>query len=652
MKAPLLTTKFYIPHLRPVLVPRPRLIAQLNEGMHGKLTLVSAPAGFGKTTVVSAWAWDSGCPVAWVSLDEGDNDPSRFWTYVVAALQQVLPDLGEGMLASLRTTKPPSVEMLLTEWINEFVDRSGELLQLFSASSVPEDRACVLLVLDDYHIIKTAEIHEALTFFLQNLPPQLHTVIVTRADPALPLARLRVRAQMTELRAADLRFTLEETALFLNQIMGLQLSAADIAVLETRTEGWIAGLQLAALSMRGQPMDQVADFIAAFSGSHRHVIDYLAEEVTTKQPAEVQDFLYKTSILERLSAPLCAAVTDLEHSDVILRSLDQANLFLVPLDDSRVWYRYHHLFADFLRTYLEKNFPEQVSVLHRRASAWYEQHGFVDAAIAHLLAGRDFEHAACLIEKAAEDKFMRSETATFLHWADALPEEVRCSRPLLCVYYAVSQLLNGLPLESVESQLQMVMESADASESISAEIAVFQALIASYQGSTSKSIVLSRQALEALPESRRFLRSLVAGLWGLNTFFSGDLSAAWEALQEAVKISRDVGNVMNTVLALTHLAELAMLKGQFYEAQAFYDQALAESTDERGHAQPIAGLALIGMGTLHFQRHDLDKAVSFLEEGITLIKRWGAVGAIQVGVVPCTVPAFQAPVVRGDVFKR
>jgi len=364
--APLLTTKLYLPPARPTLVPRPRLTAHLSDGLTRPLTLISAPAGFGKTTLLSEWrASDAGrdFPLAWLSLDDDDNNPTRFLTYVVAALATLQPGLGETTLALLHSPQPPPPQAILTSLINDL----GEFEDPFA------------LVLDDYHLITAQPVHEALTFILDHLPPPMRLVILTRADPPLPLARLRVRNQLTEIRAADLRFTHDEAATFLNRVMRLALSADDVRALETRTEGWIAGLQLAALALqtplsmegRGAP----SRFITTFSGSHHYIVDYLADEVLNRQPDPVRAFLLQTSILDRLTGALCDALTQRTDGQVMLEVLEQANLFVIPLDDERRWYRYHHLFADALRNRLQQAQPDWLSDLHRRAAEWHEQNG-------------------------------------------------------------------------------------------------------------------------------------------------------------------------------------------------------------------------------------------------------------------------------------
>jgi LuxR family maltose regulon positive regulatory protein len=388
MATSLLTTKFYIPPTRPELVARPRLIDRLNAGLgqNGgftrKLTLISAPAGFGKTTLLSEWVGHCDQPVAWVSLDEGDNEPVRFLAYFIAALQTIDLSIGETALAVLQSPQPPPFEAILPSLINDI-------------ATIPEDFA---LVLDDYHLIDDQPIHKAMTFFLDHQPPNMHLVIAARSDPFLHLSRLRARGQMTEIRTNDLRFTLQEVATFLNQVMGLGLSGDDVAALESRTEGWIAGLQLAALSMQGQ--DDTASFIAAFTGDDRFIVDYLVDEVLAQRPKGTQDFLLQTSILDRMTGPLCDAVTGQKNGQAVLEQLEQANLFIVPLDSRRQWYRYHHLFADLLRHRLRATQPEVIPELYLRASAWYEVQGQMEEAIQYALAVKDLERAARLLENA------------------------------------------------------------------------------------------------------------------------------------------------------------------------------------------------------------------------------------------------------------
>ena len=402
MSTPILATKLYIPPPRPQVVRRPRLIERLDEGLHRKLTLISAPAGFGKTMLVSEWlAAPKGRqerPVAWLSLDERDNDPTRFLAYLVAALQTIAPTMGDGVLAVLHSPQPPPTESILIALLNEI-------------TIIPDK---FVLVLDDYHVIDAMAIDHALTFLLEHLPPAMHLVITTRADPPLPLARYRARGQLTELRATDLRFTESEAADFLKQVMGLNLSAQEIAALESHTEGWIAGLQLAALSMQGH--QDVPGFIRAFAGDHRYIVDYLVEEVLQRQPDPVRSFLLQTAILDRLRGPLCDAVTGQQGGNARLEALERGNFFVVPLDDKRHWYRYHHLFAEVLAAHLRAEQPDQLSTLHRRASDWYEHNGLPADAIRHALAGEDFARAADLVELAWPAMRRSRQEATFLGW--------------------------------------------------------------------------------------------------------------------------------------------------------------------------------------------------------------------------------------------
>src|SRR5437588_3197920 len=435
MSTPVLVTKLFIPRPRPNLVPRPRLIERLNDGLHGSLSLISAPAGFGKTTVVSEWVAGCGRPTAWLSLDDGDNDPARFLLHLVAALQTVAPENGGEAVSALQSSRPPPSEVILTVLLNEI-------------ASLP-DR--FVLVLDDYHVIDTGPVDVALTFLIEHLPPPMHLIITTRQDPQLPLARLRSRAQMTELRAADLRFTASEAAEFLNRVMGLALSADDVAALEDRTEGWIAGLQLAALSMHGHR--NASGFIRAFAGDNRYIVDYLVDEVLQRQPEDVRSFLLQTSILDRLHGPLCNAVTGQQEGSDRLASLERGNFFVVPLDEQRHWYRYHHLFADVLFAHLLEEQPIQVPVLHRRASEWYEQNGSTADAVRPALAAEDFDRAADLVELASPALFRSRQEATVLGWLRALPDQVVQVRPVLSVMYAATLALYG-QFDGVEARLR------------------------------------------------------------------------------------------------------------------------------------------------------------------------------------------------------
>jgi LuxR family maltose regulon positive regulatory protein len=431
----LLATKLHLPRPRTQLVLRPHLVEQLQQGRDRALTLVSAPAGFGKTTLLAQWLADSGAPTAWISLGPEDNDPTSFLSYLIAALQILDARFGATALALLRTPQPPTPEMVMAVLTNDLASRDLD----------------VTLVLDDYHVITAESIQRGMTFLLERLPPRLRLVLASRADPQLPLARLRAQGQLVEVRAADLRFGPTEMRAFLQRVMGLDLEDAAIDLLERLTEGWIAGLQLAALSLQGRT--DVSRFLAAFSGSHRYVLDYLSEEVLMRQPELVQQFLLHTCILERLSGSLCDAVREQEGSQAMLEALERANLFLIPLDEERRWYRYHHLFAGALLNHLQQASPALIPTLQHRASAWYEQHNLPVEAVQHALAIPDVERAAGLIESIAFSVVFQGQIDTVRGWMNALPEALVRARPLLCVQQA-SYLMFSNQLEAAEARLQ------------------------------------------------------------------------------------------------------------------------------------------------------------------------------------------------------
>jgi LuxR family maltose regulon positive regulatory protein len=654
---PLLTTKFYIPTpppdpstgLETSLVPRPRLIQRLDHGITRKLTLVSAPAGFGKSTLLSQWIHSrarssehgaggdragltpTAPRFAWLSLDQGDNDLTRFLTYFISALQRIEEGIGEPALTTLQSSgllgaTQPSIEVLLTGLINE------------AAAPAP-----FALILDDYHVITEPRVHAALSFILDHLPPPLHLVIATRADPPLPLARLRARGQLTELRQADLRFTIDEMAAFLQQVMGLELQAEAVAALASRTEGWIAGLQLAALAMRGAGIADTGQqerlptahqssaasrFIQAFTGSDRYILDFLLEEVLQRQPARVQTFLLHTAVLERLTGPLCDAVLAASRKEIgqqagqeTLEQLERANLFIVPLDNERRWYRYHRLFADLLRKRLGQTHPDLVPVLHRRASAWYQENGLIPEAVDHALAAGDFERAADLIAARAEASLMHSEIGTLLRWLQALPETVTRARPHLCVFYAAALLFNSQPLEVVESRLQDAAD-ADPDGAAAGEAAVFRAMIATFRGDAGAGGQLARQALDLLPAESPFLRTIAANNLGIVHMMRGDLNAASQAFEEVARMSQRAGNPLAAVGPLSNLAGLYMVHGQLRRAAAIFQQALELATDSQGRPLPMAGRVLMGLGELAREWNDLEAATRYLTQGIELTRQY------------------------------
>ncbi len=615
MATPLLNTKLYMPSPRPGLVVRPRLIERLDEGLHlgRKLTLVSAPAGFGKTTLVSAWAASSGRPVAWLSLDEGDNDPARFLAYLAAALRTVDVETGENAFADAST--PAAAEASLTALINQ-------------VAAAPEP---LILVLDDYHLVIAQPVHDALTFLLDHLPDNLHLVIATRADPPLPVARLRGRGQLTELRLVDLRFTPDEAQEFLGRVMGLALSADNVEALSFRTEGWVAGLQMAALSLQGQ--DDVSKFVAAFTGSNRYILDYLLEEVLRREPEYVQAFLLQTSMLDRLCGPLCDAVRFDEaqspvsnlQSQSVLEHLESSNLFIFPLDNERRWYRYHRLFADLLRQRLHQKHPDRVPGLHHRASEWLERNGLTAEAIDHALAAEDLDRAADLIEQNAEATLMRGEVATFLRWIGALPDDLVRARPTLCVLYAWMLLWQSQSLKVIESLLQDIEEG---DERVSGRVTALRGLMAGLRGQTGPAIELSRRALEQLPEEEQFIRMFATWILRTAQLVSGEGVVDDHALDEVFSMSQGAGNVMLSVMITCNRAELLMRQGRPREAAAAYQRAVDLATDAQGRRMPIAGQALIGLGELSREWGDLDAAERYLLEGIELTEQWTEVGPL------------------------
>jgi LuxR family maltose regulon positive regulatory protein len=665
LTTPLLTTKIHIPPVRSELVSRPHLIVRLDEGLKHKLTLVSAPAGFGKTTLLSEWTHQirsggrarTGAVTApllqagWLSLDESDNDPTRFTIYLVAALRAALEPEWHDALEDLPISQVPSQEEVLTGLINQ-------------VAAIPHQLA---LVLDDYHLITAQAVHDALVFLLDHLPENLCLIIASRSDPPLQLPRLRARGQLLELRQADLRLTAEEAAAFLNQVMGLALSPEDVTALEARTEGWVAGLQMAALAMRGiaaqgtasPAQSALSEFVRAFTGSHRFILDYLMEEVLEQQPPESQEFLLATSILKRLTGPLCDYIrfseADLEGTAVaargdsrsILESLDAANLFIVPLDEERRWYRYHRLFSDLLRKRLRQTHPELVPVLHRRASKWHEQQGTMVSAIDHALAAEDFERAADLIEGSVEATLMRSEVVTFLHWMERLPDEWARTRPTLCFYHAWALLMSGGSLEVAEQRLQEIAclrEAAGGEDLMPGRMAALRAYTALFQADTARTTELCREALETLPESDLFLRSIVTWMLSLASLADSDPQDVAQALQDLARKGQEVGNPLVAVTALCYQARLQVREGRLHRASEILERALQLATDQQGRRLPIASEALIGLGSLWGEWNDLEAAEGYLLESIELAKRWSELASFD-----AYIPLVRIRAARGDI---
>lgn len=597
---PILATKLYIPPPRPNVILRPHLIQRLNAGLRGKLTLVAAPAGFGKTTLVSAWIAECDQPVAWLSLDAGDSDRTHFLAYLVAALQTIAPAVGAGISAALQAPQPPATEAILTALLNDI-------------TTVPNP---FVLVLDDYHVLDGQAIDQALTFLIEHLPPQMHLVIATREDPPLPLARLRARSQLTELRAADLRFTASEAATFLNQVMHLNLSAEDIAALETRTEGWIAGLQLAALSMQGH--QDATSFIQSFTGSHHFVLDYLLEEVLDQQPAHMQTFLLRTSILDRLCGSLCDALVHdpAASGQAMLEYIERANLFIVPLDNERRWYRYHHLFADLLRQRLDQRAAAspgdavgEVDELHRRASVWYEEHGLEIEAFQHAAAAHDVARAERLIEGAGIPLYFRGTVVPILRWIESLPKTVLDARPSLWVMAASAALL--VDHTTVEPKLQAAEAALhstalnDRTRDVVGRIAALRATLAVIQRDGTAILAQSRRALECLHPDNLQVRTATTWSLGYAHQLQGDLVAASRAYTDVIAIGESSGASIYTIAATINLGQVQEANNQLHLARQTYQRVLHMVGDP---PQPIACEAQLGLARIFYQWNDLPAA--------------------------------------------
>jgi LuxR family maltose regulon positive regulatory protein len=619
----LLTTKLFVPLSRPKIVVRPRLVERLNEGLQQKLTLVSAPAGFGKTTLVSEWVTGCQHPIAWLSLDEGDNDPKRFLLYFVAALQTLAlksprrgsedrgigPKLGAGVLGALQSAQPPPPESILTALLNDI-------------TTVQED---FVLVLDDYHLIDSKPVDQALTFLLEHQPPNMHLVIATREDPQLPLARLRALSQLTELRVAELRFTLSEAAEFLNRVMGLDLSAGEITALETRTEGWIVGLQLAAISMQGRK--DTATFIKSFTGSHQYVLDYLLEEVLNRQPESVQTFLLRTSILDRLYGPLCDAVV-LDASvpgQETLEYLSQANLFIIPLDDERRWYRYHHLFADLLRQRLQQRAVSSVEdesggidKYHIRASEWYETHGLDIEAFQHATTANDIERATRLLEGKGMPLHFRGAVVPVLNWLASLPATVMDARPSLWVMYASVLSMTG-QMNSVEPKLQAAekalrkAEQDDKTRNLIGHIAAIRALLAATREEVEAIISQSQRALEFLNPDNLAVRTATVWKLGIAYQIQGDRAAAIEAYSEAIAISQASGNLIINISATIGLGVIQEMNNQLYQAAETYRHVIQLVGEQ---IEPAAIEAYLGLARIYYEWNDLETAQKNYEQSV------------------------------------
>jgi LuxR family maltose regulon positive regulatory protein len=611
MSTPLLATKLYIPPPRPEMVPRPRLLQRLDEGLRlgHRLTLVSAPAGFGKTTLLSAWVQSLQQPVSWLSLDEADDELHRFLTYLVAALQETDDGIGQATQELWEAPERLPIDGLLIRLIN-------------SIAAIPTP---VVLILDDYQVIGQPDIHQVVTFLLDHCPPQMHLVIASREDPPLPLSQLRARGQIMEIRERDLRFTRGESAAFLDQVMELKLTADEVSILEARTEGWIAGLQLAALSMRDRADTQ--GFVRSLSGTHRHILDYLTDEVLERQPEQARSFLLYTSILDRLTAPLCNALTGEENGKETLELLDSANLFIVPLDDERRWYRYHPLFRDLLRHYLKQEVSAQSLVLlHRRACAWLAQHDFKAEALPHAIAGQDLDRAANLIEAIAAGPILRGKVETLKAWLDELPSDLVRARPPLSVIRAWTYHMDGQRgaiephLQDAERSLQTLGLPDDDrfASDLRGQIAAMRASNARHRGDWPLFFRYADEALELLAEDNLAVRTTLNANLGLAYMLRVDLKAAVAAFRKVQSLGQASGNMISAVNCIGFLAAILIAQGRLRQAVDLCRHTIDSHLEHYPEPLPTLGHVHASLARVLYEWNDLAAAAAHLEQAIVL----------------------------------
>jgi LuxR family maltose regulon positive regulatory protein len=593
----ILMTKLYTPVPAQDVVARPDLLARLTKGVTGKLTLISAPAGFGKTTLVSTWVAQSKMRVAWLALDADDGEPARFLAYIIASLQTVAPHIGESIAPLLQSPQAPPPISLMPAVLND----------------IASIEAPFVLVLDDYHVLDSPLADELLAFLLEHQPPHMHIIMTTREDPPLPLARMRARRQLTEIRVGDLRFRPEETRAFLADGMGLALSDDDIATLEQRTEGWVAGLQLAGLSLQGQA--DVGRFIAEFSGSHAFVLDYLLEEVLHQQDEATQTFLLCTSILQRLTGGLCDAILpeDLRSSiagQAMLERVHEANLFLLPLDNERRWYRYHHLFGDLLRQRLRAHptLGERVNELHRRASVWHMQNGYLLEAFQHAVAGEDVDMAQRLIVGESMPLMFRGVVHPILNWLEQLPQDVLRQRPVLWVWSAQGSALTGQS-EATERKLaqleHLLREDTPQERDLLGHVATIRAMLATVQEDAPTLVEQSQKALDYLAPDNWTFRS--SALWTLGYAYQvqGERDAALNVYADVLEMGEEMGNVINQMAALSLLGAVHLSNHDIAQAQDYLGRMIALAGDP---PQPYACASFLGLGKIAYEHDDLSLA--------------------------------------------
>jgi LuxR family maltose regulon positive regulatory protein len=595
----LLSTKLNIPPVRPQIVPRPRLMERLQEGLNYSLILVSAPAGFGKTTLVSEWARQSQIPTAWVSLDEGDNDPVRFWDYFIATLKTIRPDTGESILPALHSSQPfPSqipVESILTALINEIAEIPGDFF----------------MALDDYHLVESQQVHDGVNYLLGHMPANMHLIIATRADPPLPLARFRGKGTMLEIGADDLRFTEEDAVSLLIEMRIPGLSNTDIAALNSRAEGWAAGLKMAALSMSDR--EDIQSFIADFTGSQRYVMDYLMEEVLQKQTEEIRDFLLKTSILERLCGPLCDTVTENKGSQDILLEVERSHLFLVPLDESRQWYRYEHLFSDILRHQLEATHSTgDIIELHRRAGRWYEDNNLYDDAIHHALAAKDWDTAMRLVYSRCEELRIMGEFGTLLGWLQTIPEEILRTHYRLYSQYA-SYLTTINRFDAAEKALNYLESVAHDDVAIQAEAAFSLANLARHRGDSSRCVDMAKRALSLLPPESITMRSRANFIIGYVQYESGQFHEAQKWLSDAYDSGMQAGEYTVASHSVLFLGGIALWNGKLNDAK----ETIRKSIEVGG----VGAASRTMMCRVLYELNELEAVAEYARIAIELSKR-------------------------------
>jgi LuxR family transcriptional regulator, maltose regulon positive regulatory protein len=651
MVTPLLATKLYVPwpragHPASSLVTRCRLNRRLEAGLRGKLTLISAPAGFGKTSLIVDWLQsrgqipDAGVPnaarglpaepttidVGWLSLDEGDNDPARFLSYLIAALQPFRPQLAEPYAALLHSPQPPAPETILAMLLNALAAGDRDLL----------------LVLDDYHVIDAQAVHALLALFLERMPPQCHLLLATRSDPPLPLARLRSQGQMVELRTDNLRFTHDETATFLNAVMGLDVTPADLAVLEARTEGWITGLQLAALSLQGRA--DASQFVSAFGSAHRYIMEYLVEEVLDRQPVPIRRFLLYTAILNRLSGPLCDALLEevrmqtaqaeealTAGGQAILDHLERANLFLIPLDEEGRWYRYHHLFGAVLAAQLQRIYPDRVAWLHRRASDWFEQQQLFDEAIHHALAAGEFERTVTLLERLAPTLLKRGEMVTLRRQIERLPSTVRQRYPQLGLALAEALAIADdkreaeKVLDDAEGAAEVLQHDPAARALLLGKAATIRLYLALLTNDREKATAMAERALRLLPAEDLPSRAKASLYWGLALFTWGRMDEAIDAFGETHRLSLETDDLHTTVWALDNIGDSYLYSGRLHQAEAPLRRALQLAAAYGQERLPTLGLPLVSLSMVLYEWNRLDEAAVLSQEALSLLDRFPSI---------------------------